>query len=298
MYWILMIIRFFLAKLNLYIITNTSITHTHTNIMNVPILSKSGFLYGFTNPSMPDLLKIGMTTHSDPLKRLTEANLSDTFRPPTEYSLGFSIKVPNARETETYVHKLLHEKRVNVNREFFRVSLTDVTGIINDNMNIINGEWWSPPIAVNIPNVTNVNQRLISNALRKLFQSLIHLYDALTKIDGMRTGGIHCDKIFKREDFASLPYKDMTASQIHKFCDKQVFLKRDIGADGKVSNFDDKKTITVLRTLLNKIGYTISSTTKKISKKRVYEYKIQPIVGRTDNLNYKIWYTLFISNLP
>jgi len=75
-------------------------------------------------------------------------------------------------------------------------------------------------------------------------------------------------------------------------------MKKDIGSDGKVSNFDDKKTITVLRTLLNKIGYTISSTTKKISKKRVYEYKIQPIVGRTDNLNYKIWYTLFISNLP
>ena len=114
---------------------------------------------------------------------------------------------------------------------------------------------------------------------------LLNLYNSLHNIDGMGPEAIDCEKKYRREDFASLPYKNMTASQIHKMCDKQVFkMKKDIGSDGKVSKFDDKKTITVLRALLDKIGYEISSTTKKISKKRVYEYKIQPIEGRTDIL--------------
>ena len=246
--------------------------------MNVPTQNKSGFLYGFTNPSMPDLLKIGMTTHSDPLKRLAEANQSDTFRPPTQYSFGFSIKVPNARETETYVHKLLHEKRVNVNREFFRVSLTDVTGIINDNMNIINGEWWSPPFDVDIPNVTKVNQRLIPNALRRLFQSLSILSSNLYTIRAMTTDGIDCEKTFSREDFENLKYKDMSVSDINRICNKTLFKSRDTGTDGKINNYNSKKGITIINTLLNQIGYKIKTNVRQAREKgvkiRIYTYQI------------------------
>jgi hypothetical protein len=87
----------------------------------------SGYVYCFSNESMPGILKIGMTERT-PDERLKEANISDTWRPPTPYKLEFAKKVNDAKNKELLLHKLLEKytERINSKREFFRVSVEEV----------------------------------------------------------------------------------------------------------------------------------------------------------------------------
>lgn len=86
-----------------------------------------GYIYCMSNESMPGIYKVGMTTRH-PDARLLEANMSDTWRPPTPYRLEFYKRVYNPREKESEVHKLLtiHYERINQNREFFKVPLDNL----------------------------------------------------------------------------------------------------------------------------------------------------------------------------
>ena len=98
-----------------------------------------GYVYCFSNISMPNILKIGMTERT-PIERLNEANASDTWRPPTPYKIEFAKRVNNPKMKEYMIHKLLSElsERINPKREFFRNSVEEVNTIFN----LIDGEWW------------------------------------------------------------------------------------------------------------------------------------------------------------
>ena len=98
-----------------------------------------GYIYCFSNPSMPGILKIGMTERTPEL-RLNEANSSDTWRPPTPYKIVFAKKVLNPKQKETTLHTLLSQytERINPQREFFRVSQEEV----NTFFDLIDGELW------------------------------------------------------------------------------------------------------------------------------------------------------------
>jgi len=86
-----------------------------------------GYVYCFSNESMPGIYKIGMTERI-PEMRLNEANMSDTWRPPTPYKIEMAKKVVNPKEKELTMHKLLTcvSERIHPKREFFRVSLESV----------------------------------------------------------------------------------------------------------------------------------------------------------------------------
>lgn len=86
-----------------------------------------GYLYCFSNKSMSNILKVGMTERT-PEIRLKEANASDTWRPPTPYKLEFAKKVNFPKQKESVLHKLLSQytERINPKREFFRISLEEV----------------------------------------------------------------------------------------------------------------------------------------------------------------------------
>jgi hypothetical protein len=88
---------------------------------------------------MPDILKIGMTERT-PETRLSEANASDTWRPPTPYKIEFAKKVANASEKEKTLHLLLEQytDRIHPQREFFRVSSEEVRKFFD----LIDGEIW------------------------------------------------------------------------------------------------------------------------------------------------------------
>ena len=88
---------------------------------------------------MPDILKIGMTERT-PEIRLSEANSSDTWRPPTQYKIELAKKVFKPKEKETTLHKLLslYSDRINPKREFFKIPLEEVKIFFE----LIDGETW------------------------------------------------------------------------------------------------------------------------------------------------------------
>lgn len=103
--------------------------------------SNKGYIYCLSNPSMPGILKCGITIRT-PLIRLKEANSSDTWRPPTLYVLEFAKYVKNPKEKEQQLHSLLEKSglRIHPRREFFNLSLTDAYSLYS----LMDGTWWNP----------------------------------------------------------------------------------------------------------------------------------------------------------
>lgn len=98
-----------------------------------------GYIYCFSNTSMPGILKVGMTERT-PEARLSEANASDTWRPPTPYMIEFAKKVTNPSQKEKALHILLEQytDRIHPRREFFRVSPEEVCKFFG----LMDGEMW------------------------------------------------------------------------------------------------------------------------------------------------------------
>jgi hypothetical protein len=88
---------------------------------------------------MTGILKIGMTQRTPEL-RLSEANISNTWRPPTPYKIEFAKKVSNPFEKEKILHTLLakYTDRIHPRKEFFRVSQQEVCTFFD----LIDGEIW------------------------------------------------------------------------------------------------------------------------------------------------------------
>jgi hypothetical protein len=99
-----------------------------------------GYIYCFSNLSMPGILKIGMTERT-PRIRLDEANVSDTWRPPTPYTIEFAKKVSNALAKEKTLHIILEQYtyRPHPRREFFHVSPEEVRKLLD----LMDGEMWA-----------------------------------------------------------------------------------------------------------------------------------------------------------
>lgn len=99
-----------------------------------------GYIYCFSNSLMPGILKVGMTERT-PAIRLSEANASDTWRPPTPYKIEFAKKVFNPLQKEKTLHILLEQytDRINPRREFFRVSPEEVRKFFD----LMDGEMWA-----------------------------------------------------------------------------------------------------------------------------------------------------------
>jgi hypothetical protein len=89
---------------------------------------------------MPGILKVGMTERTPDI-RLREANASDTWRPPTPYTIEFAKKVYNATKKEKTLHSLLEQytDRIHPRREFFRVSQEEVLSFFD----LMDGEMWA-----------------------------------------------------------------------------------------------------------------------------------------------------------
>lgn len=90
--------------------------------------SKAGFVYVLSNESMPGLVKIGMTTR-DPDVRLREINSATGVLP---FVIEAVIASRNAKWTEREVHERLAARRVNKNREFFRIEIQEAKKTIFD----------------------------------------------------------------------------------------------------------------------------------------------------------------------
>ena len=75
------------------------------------------FVYCATNPSMPGLVKIGMT-HHQPTARMLQ--LSNHTGVPTPFECAWFLPSTNPARDEAKLHKILAGHRVASRREFFR----------------------------------------------------------------------------------------------------------------------------------------------------------------------------------
>ena len=88
-----------------------------------------GIVYLLTNPCMPGLVKIGMTTQEDIDKRMRELYTTGV---PVPFECQFACKVNNkdCAKIEKALHTAFDPQRVNKNREFFRINVEQAKGVV------------------------------------------------------------------------------------------------------------------------------------------------------------------------
>ena len=88
-----------------------------------------GIVYLLTNPVMPGLVKIGMTTQEDIDKRMKE--LYTTGVPvPFECQFACRVKKSDCAKIEKALHTAFSPQRINANREFFRLQVEQAKAIL------------------------------------------------------------------------------------------------------------------------------------------------------------------------
>lgn len=88
-----------------------------------------GYIYCLSNPSMPNLLKIGMTTRT-PEERAKELFTTGVATP---FHIEFSREVTNPEQKEKEIHKILENYRI-PSREFFNISVDEAMMVIDTHL--------------------------------------------------------------------------------------------------------------------------------------------------------------------
>jgi len=101
--------------------TNTSRVSGAENESGNKKKKHSGCVYILSNPSIPNLLKIGYTSKT----ARERAKEIDSTGVPTPFHVEYEAFVSNPKKTERKVHEILRSKRPNDNREFFECQLDE-----------------------------------------------------------------------------------------------------------------------------------------------------------------------------
>jgi len=99
-----------------------------------------GYIYCFSNPCMPGLLKVGMI-HTEGKTPDDRAKELFTTGVPCPFTIEFAKKVKDPKAKEALLHKLLEQytERYSHRREFFRVSPEEVRSFVD----LMDGEMWT-----------------------------------------------------------------------------------------------------------------------------------------------------------
>lgn len=89
--------------------------------------NNKGIIYILSNPAMPGILKIGLTTHNDVKIRMDELYKTGT---PLPFDCEYAAIVSNLNVVEKSLHIAFSDKRINPKREFFKVEVDQVKAII------------------------------------------------------------------------------------------------------------------------------------------------------------------------
>lgn len=81
-------------------------------------MNLEGIIYVLTNPAMPGMLKIGMTTREEIEIRMNELYTTGV---PLPFECSFAGKTNNLKKVEKALHIAFGPQRVNPNREFFEI---------------------------------------------------------------------------------------------------------------------------------------------------------------------------------
>lgn len=86
-----------------------------------------GWVYILTNPSMPGLVKIGLTTRS---LEARAAELAAATGVPVPFVIAWGQAVSDCAYIERVVHRMLDDRRVSGKREFFRCDVKTARQVI------------------------------------------------------------------------------------------------------------------------------------------------------------------------
>lgn len=135
-------------------------------------LNKCGYIYCFSNPSMPNIFKVGYSKRT-PNNRLIEANRSSWIILP--FKIEFAKKVINPIEKEHKIHTLLTHftKRPNPRREFFETTIENIKNIFD----LIDGEWWGVDMDIKENEIKKypLNSKIIKEVIKSK-QNIKHRY--------------------------------------------------------------------------------------------------------------------------
>ncbi|GAA4736423.1 GIY-YIG nuclease family protein [Flavisolibacter ginsenosidimutans] len=86
-----------------------------------------GIVYILTNPAIPNMIKIGMTTHEDVKLRMAQIYTTGV---PLPFECVYAAKVLNYEKVEKALHIAFGPDRVNPKREFFEIDPMQAIAII------------------------------------------------------------------------------------------------------------------------------------------------------------------------
>jgi hypothetical protein len=89
--------------------------------------NQQGIVYILTNPSIPNMIKIGMTTVEDVKSRMAQLYTTGV---PLPFECVYAAKVANHEKVEKALHIAFGPDRVNPKREFFEIEATQAIAII------------------------------------------------------------------------------------------------------------------------------------------------------------------------
>ena len=101
-----------------------------------------GWVYVLTNPAMPGLVKIGLTTRN-PSARAAE--LTAATGVPAPFVIAWCRAVSDCAFVESAVHRLLDDRRVSGKREFFRCDVKTARQVIGAAAGVKLGRRYLPP---------------------------------------------------------------------------------------------------------------------------------------------------------
>ena len=137
----------------------------------------SGYVYAMTNPSIPDLIKIGKTSNLK--QRLNSLYCTAV---PTPFECILVKQVKDTDLAESLLHKLLKDERVNESREFFKTSkekleiLFKLIGLGSkenrENQKNIPATVIDKTVKLNIPNNPPAWQVLKTSGVKEMFDLL------------------------------------------------------------------------------------------------------------------------------
>ena len=89
--------------------------------------STQGIVYILTNPAIPNMIKIGMTTVEDVKQRMAQLYTTGV---PLPFECVYAAKVANHEKVEKALHTAFGPDRVNPKREFFEIDAAQAIAII------------------------------------------------------------------------------------------------------------------------------------------------------------------------
>ncbi len=118
----------------------------------------SGYVYILSNPAMPGIYKIGRSKHGGRV-RAREIYKQGGTGVPAPYKMEFELWSEDCINMELTVHDELENQRINQDREFFRIELSEaietVMRVFGYDFELIIGNWYS---TIQINNIRSISK--------------------------------------------------------------------------------------------------------------------------------------------